>query len=87
MKYSSLTLLCLSSLKIFIAYAIFSFFYLQVLIKDNEAIGVQFDYENETYEVKARREVILSAGTIKTAQLLKLSGIGPRKELERFHVI
>ena len=63
------------------------FILLQVLIKDNQAVGVQFDYGNYTYEVKARREVILSAGTIKTTQLLKLSGIGPRKELERFNVI
>lgn len=58
-----------------------------MIIKNNRAVGVQFDYQNYTYEVDARREVILSAGTIKTPQLLKLSGIGPRKELEKFQVI
>jgi len=37
-------------------------------------------------EVRAGREVIISGGAFNSPQLLKLSGIGPRAELERFGI-
>jgi choline dehydrogenase len=37
-------------------------------------------------QVTVRREVILAGGAFNTPQLLKLSGIGPREELERFGI-
>jgi choline dehydrogenase len=37
-------------------------------------------------EVYCRREVILCGGAYNTPQLLKLSGIGPKTELERFQI-
>uniref|UniRef100_A0A182MRA8 Glucose-methanol-choline oxidoreductase N-terminal domain-containing protein n=1 Tax=Anopheles culicifacies TaxID=139723 RepID=A0A182MRA8_9DIPT len=46
------------------------------------AEGVQFSRNGQEFEVRARKEVILSSGTILTPQLLMLSGVGPRKHLE-----
>ncbi|KAI0832660.1 GMC oxidoreductase [Trametes gibbosa] len=40
------------------------------------ADSVEFEYKGHVYTVKAKKEVILSAGTLKTPQLLELSGIG-----------
>ncbi len=41
---------------------------------------------SEPVQVRVRREVILAGGAFNTPQLLKLSGIGPREELERFGI-
>jgi choline dehydrogenase-like flavoprotein len=38
------------------------------------------------YKVKAKKEIILSAGSINTPQLLMLSGIGDRNELSKFGI-
>ncbi|MDQ3647076.1 MAG: GMC family oxidoreductase N-terminal domain-containing protein [Actinomycetota bacterium] len=51
---------------------------------DPRAIGTQSPAEPRT--VRAEREVVLAAGAFNTPQLLKLSGVGPREELERHGV-
>ena len=51
------------------------------------AFGVKFDtMDTKDTIVHARREIILSAGTINSPQLLMLSGVGPRSELMRHKI-
>lgn len=40
------------------------------------ATGVRFTHQGREFTVSASREVVLSAGTIQSPQLLELSGIG-----------
>jgi choline dehydrogenase len=57
-----------------------------LLSKDGDeaiATGVKFFVGRKEYTVSAGREVIFSAGTIQTPQLLELSGIGDRSLLEK----
>lgn len=54
--------------------------------KTKVAFGVEFMRDNMLHRIRARKEVILSAGSVNSAQLLMLSGIGPREELERHKI-
>ncbi|XP_041979465.1 uncharacterized protein LOC121733312 [Aricia agestis] len=51
-----------------------------------KAYGVQVAANNKMYNIYVDKEVIVSAGTIDTPKLLMLSGIGPRRDLERLHI-
>jgi choline dehydrogenase len=55
---------------------------LRVIVENGRAVGVVYEREGREHQVRARREVILSAGTLQTPQLLLLSGIGPATELQ-----
>lgn len=50
------------------------------------ALGVTYLKNGKKITVKARREVILSAGAIQTPQLLMVSGLGPAEELKRHKI-
>lgn len=58
----------------------------KVIFKNNTAIGVEYRHNNETKNATATKEVILSAGAIGSAQLLMLSGIGPKDDLACFDI-
>uniref|UniRef100_A0A182QXU5 Glucose-methanol-choline oxidoreductase N-terminal domain-containing protein n=1 Tax=Anopheles farauti TaxID=69004 RepID=A0A182QXU5_9DIPT len=47
----------------------------------NRATGVRFYHAGRYYKVRARREVIVSAGSIGSPHLLMLSGVGPAHHL------
>jgi len=51
-----------------------------------EAIGVSILRNGEETQVMARNEVILSAGSVQSPQILLLSGIGPKEELKKHHI-
>ncbi len=55
---------------------------MRVMVEAGRAVGVVYEREGRQHEVRARREVILSAGTLQTPQILQLSGIGPGSELQ-----
>ncbi|MEJ1158635.1 choline dehydrogenase [Prosthecomicrobium sp. N25] len=53
----------------------------RILFEGGRAVGAEIERRGRTEIVRARREVILSAGPIGTPQILKLSGVGPAEEL------
>lgn len=57
-----------------------------LLKPNNEAYGVKYERHGKHKVAFAKKEVILSAGSIDSAKLLMLSGIGPRDHLESLGV-
>ena len=55
----------------------------KILIENDKAVGVEFYVsKNNTQNVKIKKEVILSAGSFQSPQILMLSGIGDKNELK-----
>ncbi|KAH9628473.1 hypothetical protein HF086_005926 [Spodoptera exigua] len=53
---------------------------------DKTAVGVEFVKHDKIITVKARKEILVAAGPVKSPQLLMLSGIGPKKQLEKMNI-
>ena len=56
------------------------------LDRRKQAYGITYVRHGLTKFVRADKEVILSAGSINTPQLLMLSGIGPKEHLKSLNV-
>jgi choline dehydrogenase len=54
----------------------------RVLLDGQTAVGIEYQHKGKIRQARAAKEVILSAGSIGSPQLLQLSGIGPKKVLQ-----
>lgn len=55
----------------------------RIIFCKDHAIGVSVTYGGEHATIRARREIVLTAGAVSSPHLLLLSGIGPADDLER----
>lgn len=55
----------------------------RIRVRNGVAEAVEFNHYGVARLARARREVLLAAGTIGSPKILMLSGIGPRAELQR----
>jgi len=58
----------------------------KVMFRGKRATGMQYMSDGRLKTVKARKEVILSAGTFGSSQILMLSGVGPKEHLEEMNI-
>jgi choline dehydrogenase len=54
----------------------------RILFDGDQAVGVEISRDGQVEEIRAEREVILSAGAYNTPVVMMLSGIGPAADLE-----
>lgn len=58
----------------------------RVLFEGKRAVGVVYRHQGVDTEVRVEREVLLCGGAVNSPQVLLLSGVGPKKELEKFGI-
>lgn len=59
----------------------------KILINENNvAYGVKYTRNEKVHTAIAKKEVIVSGGSINSPKLLMLSGIGPKKHLSEMHI-
>ena len=49
----------------------------RILFEGKRAVGVLYKHGDREVEIRARREIILSSGSVGSPQLLQISGVGP----------
>ncbi|KUI05194.1 GMC oxidoreductase [Mycolicibacterium acapulense] len=54
----------------------------RILVENGRAVGLEVHGPRGVAEVRARREVIISLGSLNSPRLLQLSGVGPREALK-----
>jgi choline dehydrogenase-like flavoprotein len=59
----------------------------RILLEKKRAVGVEFEHEGQTKQLKCQREVLLCAGAIQPPQILMLSGSGPKAHLLDHHIV
>ena len=55
----------------------------RILFEGKRAVGVEYKQNGKRHQIRARREVLLSAGALQSPQVLMLSGIGDAATLKR----
>ncbi|PRD43114.1 oxidoreductase [Phyllobacterium phragmitis] len=58
----------------------------RLVMRGKGAAGVEFDWQGERRRIDASSETIVCAGALQTPKILMLSGIGDRKDLQRFGI-
>ena len=58
----------------------------KIIIKNNIAVGIEYYKNAKKFVVNSSNEIILSAGSIGSPQLLQLSGIGDFNHLQNFKI-
>lgn len=54
--------------------------------KDKTVKAIEFTLNGKVVKAAVKKEVVLSAGSINTPQILMLSGIGPKKQLDKHQI-
>ena len=59
---------------------------LGIKFEGNVAVGINYKRNNKQFYVSASKEIILSAGTYNSAQILLISGVGPSDQLRELNI-
>ena len=58
----------------------------KILFEGKKAVGVRYQKDNKSVDIKCTKEVIVASGAFGSPQLLMLSGIGPEKHLKEMGI-